>query len=102
VARIDMARSCDSGDSAQPLSPSLIFQRPKCKSRAGFVSNSGVAHRWRRGDSGHFPDSKDQRNTVRGRVRYQATPRLWLATGVHYDTGLPFDFDGDRSQALAQ
>jgi hypothetical protein len=52
--------------------------------------------------TGHFPDSQDQRNTVRGRVRYQATPRLWLATGIQYDTGLPFEFDGDRSQALAQ
>ncbi|HEY4710962.1 MAG TPA: TonB-dependent receptor [Candidatus Acidoferrales bacterium] len=45
--------------------------------------------------SGHFPDSQDQRNTVRGRVRYQITPRFWIAAGIQYDTGLPFDFDGD-------
>ncbi|MBB6142897.1 hypothetical protein HNQ77_000841 [Silvibacterium bohemicum] len=52
--------------------------------------------------SGHFPDSQDQRNTVRGRLRYQAHPRLWLAFGVQYDTGLPFEFDGDPSTVLAQ
>ena len=42
--------------------------------------------------SGHLPDSQDQRNTVRGRLRYQVTPRLWVAGGIQYDTGLPFDF----------
>ena len=52
--------------------------------------------------TGHFPDSQDQRNTLRARTRYQIKPRLWLAGGVQYDTGLPFDFDGDRSQALTQ
>jgi hypothetical protein len=52
--------------------------------------------------TGHFPDSQDQRHTVRGRVRYQLTPRLWTAFGLQYDTGLPFDFDGDPSTVLAQ
>jgi TonB-dependent Receptor Plug Domain len=52
--------------------------------------------------TGHFPDSQDQRNTVRGRVRYQITPRVWTAFGVQYDTGLPFDFDGDPDTVLAQ
>jgi len=52
--------------------------------------------------SGHFPDSQDQRNTVRGRVRYQATPRFWIAGGIQYDTGLPFDFEGTYDQALAE
>jgi hypothetical protein len=52
--------------------------------------------------SGHAPDSQDQRNTVRGRVRYQAAPRVWTAFGVQYDTGLPFDFDGDPATVLAQ
>jgi hypothetical protein len=52
--------------------------------------------------TGHFPDSQDQRNTVRGRVRYQVTPRLWIATGVQYDAGLPFDFDGDPATVLAE
>jgi outer membrane cobalamin receptor len=52
--------------------------------------------------SGHFPDSQDQRNTVRGRVRYQVLPRFWLAGGIQYDTGLPFEFDGDPSTVLAE
>ena len=52
--------------------------------------------------SGHFPDSQDQRNTVRGRVRYQVRPRLWIAAGIQYDTGLPFDFQCDPSLTLPQ
>ncbi len=52
--------------------------------------------------SGHFPDSQDQRNTVRGRVRYQVKPRFWVAGGVQFDTGLPFEFDGDPDTVLAQ
>jgi len=51
---------------------------------------------------GHFPDSQDQRNTLRGRVRYQLLPRLWIATGIQYDSGLPFDFQGTYEEALAQ
>ena len=51
---------------------------------------------------GHIPDSQDQRNTVRGRVRYQLAPRLWAACGVQYDSGLPFDFDGNPSTVLAE
>jgi len=52
--------------------------------------------------SGHFPDSQDQRNTVRGRVRYQVKPRFWVAGGVQYDSGLPFEFDGDPATVLAE
>jgi hypothetical protein len=52
--------------------------------------------------TGHFPDSQDQRNTVRGRLRYEITPRLWIADGIQYDTGLPFEFDGDPSTVLAE
>ncbi len=52
--------------------------------------------------TGHFPDSQDQRNTVRGRLRYQIAPRLWIAGGIEYDTGLPFQFDGDPAIALQQ
>jgi hypothetical protein len=51
---------------------------------------------------GHFPDSQDQRNTVRGRVRYQIAPRLWIAGGIQYDTGLPFEFNGDPATVLAE
>jgi hypothetical protein len=52
--------------------------------------------------SGHFPDSQDQRNTLRFRLRYQLTSRLWLGAGAEYGSGLPFDFDGTESQALAE
>jgi hypothetical protein len=52
--------------------------------------------------SGHFPDSQDQRNTVRTRFRYQVTPRVWLASGASFGSGLPFAYSGDASTALAQ
>ncbi|MFP5237426.1 MAG: TonB-dependent receptor [Acidobacteriota bacterium] len=52
--------------------------------------------------AGHFPDTQDQRNTVRGRIRYQVQPRFWLASGVQFDSGLPFQFDGDAATALAE
>ncbi|MGA9471315.1 MAG: TonB-dependent receptor [Terriglobales bacterium] len=52
--------------------------------------------------SGHFPDSQDQRHTVRGRLKYQVHPRFWVAGGIQYDTGLPFEFDGDPATALMQ
>jgi hypothetical protein len=52
--------------------------------------------------SGHFPDSQDQRNTVRGRVRYQFHPRFWIAGGIQYDTGLPFEFQCDPSLTLQE
>jgi hypothetical protein len=52
--------------------------------------------------TGHFPDSQDQRNTVRGRIRYQLLSRLWLAGGAEYGSGLPFDFTGTYNQALTE
>jgi len=52
--------------------------------------------------TGHFPDSQDQRNTVRGRLRYQLKPRFWIAGGVQYDSGLPFEFDGEPAAVLAE
>ena len=52
--------------------------------------------------TGHFPDSQDQRNTVRGRVRYQVTPRFWIAAGIQYDTGLPFYFQCPDGETLPQ
>jgi TonB-dependent receptor-like protein len=52
--------------------------------------------------SGHFPDSQDQRNTVRGRLLYQVAPRLWFAAGLQYDSGLPFQFDGEPATVLAE
>jgi hypothetical protein len=41
----------------------------------------------------HFPDSQDQRNTVRARIRYQVAARLWVALGADYNSGLPFEAD---------
>jgi hypothetical protein len=52
--------------------------------------------------NGHFPNTQDQRNTVRGRVRYQVKPRFWLAAGIQYDSGLPFEFDGNPETVLEQ
>ena len=52
--------------------------------------------------TGYFPISQDQRNTVRGRLRYQIAPRLWVAGGVQFDSGLPFEFQCDPSLTLDQ
>ena len=52
--------------------------------------------------TGHFPVSQVQRNTIRGRLRYQVTPRLWLAGGIQYDSGLPFQFQCDPNETQDQ
>ncbi len=52
--------------------------------------------------TGHFPDSQDQRNTARGRLRYQVRPRLWIAGGMQFDSGLPFDFQCSPGLTLSQ
>jgi hypothetical protein len=52
--------------------------------------------------SGHFPDSQDQRNSLRARFKYQLFSRLWLATGLLSGSGLPFEYQGDAEDALAQ
>ena len=52
--------------------------------------------------AGHFPDSQDQRNTLRLRGRYQVLSRVWLAGGAAYGSGLPFAFTGTYEQALAE
>jgi len=52
--------------------------------------------------TGHFPDSQDQRNTVRARVRYQAAPRVWFALGADYNSGLPFEADLTPQQYVAE
>jgi hypothetical protein len=45
-------------------------------------------------DTSKFPVSQDQRNTVRGSVRFQATGRLWFATAAQCGSGLPADVNG--------
>ncbi|HMD43914.1 MAG TPA: TonB-dependent receptor [Candidatus Acidoferrum sp.] len=52
--------------------------------------------------TGRFWDSQDQRNTVRMRVRYEFTNRIWAGFGMEYGSGLPFEFSGTEAQALAQ
>jgi hypothetical protein len=52
--------------------------------------------------TGFFPISQDQRNTARGRLRYHLAPRLWIAGGVEFDSGLPFQFQCDRSSTFEQ
>lgn len=52
--------------------------------------------------SGHFPDSQDQRNTLRTRFRDQLTPRFWVAAGASFNSGLPFDYAGTEAEAIAQ
>ncbi len=52
--------------------------------------------------TGRFWDSQDQRNSVRTRIRYEFTKRLWAGIGGEYGSGLPFEFSGDEALALAQ
>jgi Carboxypeptidase regulatory-like domain/TonB-dependent Receptor Plug Domain len=52
--------------------------------------------------SGHFPNSQDQRNTVRTRFQYQLIRRMWAAGGLSYGSGLPFEYGGTYEDALAQ
>ena len=51
--------------------------------------------------SGHFPDSQDQRNTFNARGRYDLNPRFWLAAGASYGSGLPFEYTGTADDALS-
>jgi len=52
--------------------------------------------------SARFWVSQDQRNTLRTRFRYQLIPRLWVAMGAQYGSGLPFEFSGTPADAVAQ
>ncbi len=42
-------------------------------------------------DTSKFPVSQDQRNTLRGLLRVQATQRLWFLTSAEYGSGLPVE-----------
>jgi outer membrane cobalamin receptor len=52
--------------------------------------------------TGRFWVSQDQRDTVRSRIRYQFTDRVWGGIGAEYGSGLPFQFAGTEQEALAQ
>ncbi len=51
--------------------------------------------------SGHFPNTQDQRNTLRTRFQYHAGSRVWMAGGAAYGSGLPFKYGGTEADALA-
>jgi hypothetical protein len=53
-------------------------------------------------NTGRFPVSQDQRNTVSTRVHYQVVPRMWVAFGGAYGSGLPTEFDGTVQDAIQQ
>jgi len=53
-------------------------------------------------NTGRFPVSQDQRNTVSTRFRYQVVPRAWVAFGGSYGSGLPTEFDGTLQDAIHQ
>ena len=46
-------------------------------------------------DTSKFAVSQDQRNTLRARVRFEPTQRVWLAIGGEYGSGLPVELDSD-------
>ncbi|PWT83964.1 MAG: TonB-dependent receptor [Blastocatellia bacterium] len=49
-----------------------------------------------------FPVTQDQRHTVRGRLIYQLPASAWVGLAAAYGSGLPFEFAGDREEAIAQ
>ncbi len=53
-------------------------------------------------NTGRFPISQDQRNTVSTRFRYQVVSRAWVAFGGAYGSGLPTEFDGTIQDAIQQ
>jgi outer membrane cobalamin receptor len=53
-------------------------------------------------NTGRFPVSQDQRNTISSRFRYQVVPRAWVAVGGSYGSGLPTEFDGTIQEAIQQ
>jgi hypothetical protein len=54
-------------------------------------------------DTTKFAVTQDQRNTAAARIRFQASRRLWLATGAEYGSGLPADsVDTDAATLLSQ
>jgi hypothetical protein len=53
-------------------------------------------------NTGRFPVSQDQRNTVSTRFRYQVVSRAWVAFGGSYGSGLPTEFDGTVQDAIQQ
>lgn len=53
-------------------------------------------------NTGRFPVTQDQRNTLSTRFRYQLIKRAWVAVGGSYGSGLPTEFQGTLQDALAE
>jgi hypothetical protein len=53
-------------------------------------------------DTSKFAVTQDQRNTLRGRVRFQAQKHVWLAMGAQYGSGLPADTRGADLNTLLE
>jgi outer membrane cobalamin receptor len=53
-------------------------------------------------NTGRFPVTQDQRNTVSTRFRYQVVPRAWVAFGGAYGSGLPTEFSGLPQDVVRQ
>lgn len=56
-------------------------------------------------DNSKFAVTQDQRNSVRARIRVQATKRVWAAVSADYGSGLPIEIDSqsvDVNFLLAQ
>jgi outer membrane cobalamin receptor len=53
-------------------------------------------------NTGRFPVSQDQRNTLTSRFRYQVASRAWLGFGASYGSGLPTEFDDTIQDAIQQ
>lgn len=52
---------------------------------------------------GRVPITQDQRQTLRGQLRYEFSARVWGAATVRYGSGLPVELDDDADQeALAE
>ena len=49
-----------------------------------------------------FPVTQDQRHTIQGRAMFDLSRRAWIAGGVGYGSGLPFEYSGTPEEALAQ
>ena len=47
-------------------------------------------------DNTSFAATQDQRNTLRARVRAQASQRVWVAVSAQYGSGLPVDHHQHR------
>jgi hypothetical protein len=54
------------------------------------------------GSNERYAVTQDQRNTVRGMVRWQVLPRLWTSWGFGYNSGLPIEeLEGQSEEFLA-